>query len=346
MGWNSFFEEQLEKYKVELEGLRIGRVAIREGIACQLLAPEAITVNIGKASFDHNDKMVTGDWIAFDPVNSLINFVFDRKSEVVRKVAGDRTEVQPLVANVDSIFITTAIGEDFNAGRIERYLAAVWSSHAEPIILVTKSDLEHDKEKIIAELKSVSPHVPIVFSSMYDPRETLLKWVPKGKTVALLGSSGVGKSTIVNRIANTDFKTNTVREKDQKGRHTTTQRILIPIPDGGLIVDTPGIRELSLWDADVGVRRLFEDVVKASTSCKFRDCKHEGEPGCGIGQAIKEGVFTQERLERYKKLQRENVFFDNRVSELKKQKAHSKKISKAVRNTKKRKPRHEYEHED
>ena len=337
LGWNDFFEEQLQTFEEDLRGLEIGRVAIREGIACELLTPEPLTVAIGKASFAHNDKMVTGDWVAYDPLNLLINFVFQRSSEVLRKVAGDRTEVQPLVANVDTIFITTAIGEDFSPARLERYLAAVWSSNAEPIVLVSKADLPHDKDRIISEIQSVSKDVQIMFSSIDDDRADMVVLIPPGKTAALLGSSGVGKSTLVNRIAQTDFKTKSVREKDQKGRHTTTQRTLIQIPGGGLIVDTPGIRELSLWDADVGLKRLFEDVIEASQHCKFRDCKHEGEPGCGIGIAMEEGIFDARRLERYKKLERENVYFDNRIDERRKQNERSKKTSKKIKHMKKMK---------
>lgn len=331
IGWNPFFEAQYQLKKQELEGMEIGRVAIREGIACQILTPNLITVGIGKASFGYNDKMVTGDWIAFDPVNSLINFVFDRKSEILRKVAGERTMPQPLAANVDTIFITTAIGEDLNLGRIERYLATVWSTDAEPVILVTKTDLPHDRDALHQSLKEIAPGVLILFTSIKEGPETILNEIKAGQTAVLIGSSGVGKSTLVNRLANTELKIGDVREKDQKGRHTTTQRILIRLPNGGLIIDTPGIRELSLWDAQQGLDRLFEDVREATEHCKFRDCKHEREPGCGILSAIEAGTLSRERVERHRKLVKENAYFEDPIEVRKQQKVESKRIAKALR---------------
>jgi ribosome biogenesis GTPase len=251
-----------------------------------------------------------GDWVAIrldpDSDRATIHGVVARKSQFVRKVAGSVVAEQVVAANVDVVLLVTSLDADFNPRRLERYLVLAHESGARPVIVLNKADLTDDLAGAVQVARSVGgPDVPIhVVSAPRDEGyEAVAAYLEPGRTVALLGSSGVGKSTIVNRLAGEELqRTQEVRTTDGRGRHTTTHRQLILLSDGGLLMDTPGMRELQLWDVDEGVEETFSDVEELATACRFPNCEHEGEPGCAVQAAIAEGRLTAERLASYQKL--------------------------------------------
>ena len=264
------------------------------------------------------DLPAVGDWVVFEPLpppsRSMIQAVLPRRSAFVRKVAGVTTQEQVVAANVDIVFLVNALNEDLNPRRIERYLTLAWESGATPVVVLTKSDLCEDLEAALVRVQEVAIGVPIhiVSNVTGEGVEDLWPYAESGKTVALLGSSGVGKSSLVNSLVGEEVQTVKEIREDGRGRHTTTHRELIALPEGGLVLDTPGMRELQLWEASDGVQGTFEDIVKLSHSCRFRDCTHRSEPGCAIQKAINSGRLKRARFESYLKLQRELQFLENR----------------------------------
>jgi ribosome biogenesis GTPase / thiamine phosphate phosphatase len=249
---------------------------------------------------------VVGDWVALR--DGLIDVVLPRSSKFSRKTAWTEVAEQVLVANVDIAFLVMGLDDrDFNLRRLERYLTTAWEGGATPVIVLNKADLAADLDRQVAETESVAFGVPIhaVSAETGEGIDGLGQYLAGGRTAALLGSSGVGKSSIINRLlADEHFRTNAVRS-DGRGRHTTTHRELVAVPGGGVIVDTPGLRELQLWEADGGLDQAFADIADLVARCRFSDCEHRTEPGCAVKAALADGALRADRWESYLKLQRE-----------------------------------------
>src|SRR6185295_7151045 len=238
----------------------------------------------------------------------VIHAVLPRRTSFARKIAGSRTEEQIVGANIDTVFLVTSLNQDFSLRRIERYLITAWESGANPIIILSKADLCDGLSGAIDEVQAIARGVPIYAISVVTGcgLQDLAQYFKPGQTVALLGSSGVGKSTLINHLTGVDrLKVQTVREHDERGRHTTTHRELILLPDGGLVLDTPGMRELQLWDSDESLQLVFDDIEALAGRCFFSDCRHQDEPRCLVRQALATGTIDAERYQSYEKLQKE-----------------------------------------
>lgn len=270
----------------------------------------------GKLSYSSNNTLdypVVGDWVLLDRTDNkngdaIIHKVLSRKSYFSRKIAGSRFDIQIVAANIDYIFICTALNNDFNINRLERYIAVAWDSMAIPVIVLTKSDLCEDIDERLKEVQEVAIGIEILVTSSLNENgyEKVKEYIKSGTTIAFIGSSGVGKSTLINKILNKDIlKTNSVDEND-KGRHTTTHRELFVLEEGGVIIDTPGMRELGLMSADVD--KSFSNIEELESQCKFSDCTHKNEPKCAVREAIEKGELDLDRLGRYKKLKREEEY--------------------------------------
>lgn len=275
-----------------------------------------------------------GDWVALAMLDggehAIIHGVLPRHSVISRKVAGVTTEEQIVASNVDTLFLVSALNDDFNVRRMERYLIMAWNSGANPVILLTKADLCADAQSKIAEMKRSAPGVAIhaVSALKGDGREELLPYIGYGQTVALTGSSGCGKSTMVNWLCGKVLQlTQDVREGDSRGRHTTTHRELFVMPDGGIIVDTPGMRELQLWDDEGGLDLAFSDISILAANCRFSNCSHKQEEGCAVLEAIQIGELEENRLLNYRKTQRELIYQSTKEAKLKRKSAASSKVT-------------------
>jgi ribosome biogenesis GTPase len=300
LGWNDFFAEAFTPF--DQQGLLPGRVAVQER--------GAVVLFIAAGTLQASGHAVAGDWVAVEPLEGeergIVRAVLPRRTRFARKEPW-LTEEQVVAANVDTAFLVTDCGRDFKPRRLERYLTATWDSGADPVIVLTKSDLADDVAETMAEAEAIAFGVPVhaVSSVTGEGLETLEPHLLPGRTVALLGSSGVGKSTLANRLLGEEvLATNEVRS-DGRGRHTTTHRELVRLPDGALLLDTPGMRELQLWADESALEETFADVAELAKRCRFSDCAHGSEPGCAVRAALGDGTLPSVRWESYGKLQRE-----------------------------------------
>jgi len=313
-GCSEALQQQFQTYAAC--GLAPGRVIVQQR-GLYVLATETgdVTARLsGRFVHEADAGMhpVAGDWVAADirpdEASATIQYVLPRRSAFVRKAAGGGHTAQIVAANVDVAFIVASLNGDLNARRIERYLATAWDSRASPVIVLTKADLCHDHAAHVARIEAIAFGVPVHAVSVVTGQglAALGESFAVGQTAVLLGSSGVGKSSLVNALCGTALMTTqAIREDDARGRHTTTHRQLILLPNGRLVLDTPGMRELGLWEVDAGVATTFADIEALAPLCRFKDCTHGPEPGCAVQAAIAGGALDQGRLRSYAKLQRE-----------------------------------------
>ncbi|AKQ67863.1 putative GTPase related to EngC [Myxococcus hansupus] len=263
-----------------------------------------------------------GDWVALQLPDgegeALLHAVLPRTSVLARREAGSERDGQLIAANLDVVFLAAGLDGNFNPRRIERALSLAWSSGASPVVLLTKADLQPGAASLVAEVEALAPGVPVLALSARTGEgvESVSAHLPAGKTGALLGSSGVGKSTLVNRLlGDSRLVTQAVREEDDKGRHTTTHRELFVLPGGGLLIDGPGMRELGLLGGeDEGIEQTFSDILELAEGCRFSDCQHQGEPGCAVRAAVASGALPEARLASYERLRREQAFQARKAS--------------------------------
>ncbi|NDD63631.1 MAG: ribosome small subunit-dependent GTPase A [Acidobacteria bacterium] len=316
-GWNSrldeafrqFTEPELSPGRVLLEFNQFLRVAAPGG---EILAE--ISGKLRHAANSRSEMPAVGDWVVFrrhkTDDRATILAVLPRRSGFARKVKGTKTDQQVIAANIDTVFLVTSLNQDFNLRRIERYLSIARESGADPVILLTKSDLCASTSARLTDVQSIAPDLPVhAISALHQRADCLAVLSPyliSGHTIALIGSSGVGKSTLLNQILGEARQTvSAVRGSDDRGQHTTRHRELIRLPNDTLVIDTPGIREIQLWDVDDGIESTFGDIETLAESCRFSNCQHRSEPGCAVQSAIADGRLAAPRLDNYRKLRDE-----------------------------------------
>jgi ribosome biogenesis GTPase len=322
LGWNDFFAQAFAPHAAK--GLLPGRVAIPHRGLCWIYTAagevEAATAGrIRRSAAGAGGLPAAGDWVALAPSSGegrgRIEAVLPRATAFIRKVPGKANEEQVVAANADTVFVVTAAGRDLNLRRLERYLALAWESGAQPAVVVTKCDLDSDPARTDAALAEAAVGVPVHRASgkTREGLEAVRSYLAGGRTVALLGPSGVGKSTLINALLGVDRQKVAAVGAFGKGRHTTTQRELILVPAGGLLLDTPGMREIQIWDAGAGIEETFADVEALAEGCRFGDCGHENEPDCAVRDAVGRGGLAPERLASYRKLSAEQRFRETKL---------------------------------
>ncbi|MDP3173811.1 MAG: ribosome small subunit-dependent GTPase A [Phenylobacterium sp.] len=320
-GWSERLQQHFQPFAAR--DMVPGRVTVQQRGRYRLATPVGELDAELSGRFAHTaadgDFPVAGDWVAAAARASegaaTIHHLLPRSSAFVRKTAGDAAAGQVVAANADLAFLVASLNDDLNLRRIERYLALAWESGAAPVVVLTKADLCADVATALGEVRSVAPGAEVlaVSSANGDGLDALTALLGAGRTAVLLGSSGVGKSTLVNALAGSELMaTQAIREDDARGRHTTTHRELVRLPSGGLLLDTPGMRELGLWNAGEGLVSAFQDVEALAARCRFRDCGHHDEPGCAVRAALTSGELSDARWRNYQKLQRENAHHERR----------------------------------
>lgn len=304
-GWSAHFDAQLlPEERTNAIPVRVLAVH-RSGLDVAGLGIDRLIDPFIAADGDDEATATVGDWLLLDPTTFRPRRLLDRKSLFKRRAAGTGRKLQLIAANVDTLFIVSSCNEDFNTNRLERYLALAREADVTPVVVLTKADLTDTPEDFVRAAAKLLPGllVEVLDGRDVDSVGCLTPWCATGQTVALIGSSGVGKSTLVNTLTGLDHvATQGVRAGDDKGRHTTSARTLHRLPDGGWLMDTPGMRELQLTDAKTGIDDVFADVVALAAACRFGDCRHEGEPGCAVLEAINAGTLEAGRLKRWRKL--------------------------------------------
>lgn len=328
LGFTPYFEQQLpslidhEKYNTCLPA----RVIVEHKHAYRVLSEQGewlatVAGHYAYESFSRTDYPAVGDWVLIEKMageeKAIIHKLFVRQSQFSRKIAGREIEEQIVAANVDIVLLVMSLNEDFNLRRLERYLIAAWDSGAKPIVVLTKADVCTELEFYVREVEAVAFGVDVFVTSAITGAgiEQIRSLFTDGVTGALLGSSGAGKSTLTNALCGLErMKVSDIREDDAKGRHTTTHRELVLLPNGGCLIDTPGMRELQLWDQGESLSSSFQDIDEFSAQCRYRDCSHTTEPGCAVLQAVDTGELEFSRLQSYFKLQRELAFIERKTN--------------------------------
>ena len=316
-GWSERLQADFEPHAAA--GLIPGRIVVQQRGGYRIVTPdgevEARASGALMRETTETERPAAGDWVAVEPrpgeTTALVRAVLPRRTAFIRKASGPRGGAQVVAANADVAFLVASLNADLNLRRLERYLATTYESGAEPVIVLTKADIAEDVDASVAEVEAIAFGAPVlaISSKTGQGLDAVAAHLPPGRTAVLLGSSGAGKSTLVNALAGEErMATREIREDDARGRHTTTHRELVLLPSGGLILDTPGMRELGLWNADEGVSATFEDVEALAAACRFSDCRHRSEPGCAVRAAIEAGELPPERLAAYEKLQAELAY--------------------------------------
>jgi ribosome biogenesis GTPase len=352
IGWGPFFQAQLERPPEGLDvGLDVGEVAPQRVVIeyqdrYRLLGADGhgwaqMTGNLlHAAKSDRLLRPAVGDWVLVRPgdgedaIGTIVH-LFDRRTRFIRQAAGRKVGPQVVAANIDAVFVVTSFNQDFNIRRIERYLTTVESSGARPLVVINKRDLCIDPAPYLAELADIAPDVPVLSTCALAPAPggdeddpddgdtvtddsgvaAMRAHIHPGETVALVGSSGVGKSALINRLLGSEQQpVGDIRERDGRGRHTTTHRELIVMPEGGVLIDTPGMRELKLWRPGASLLEAFPEIAALAGRCHFRDCNHGSEPGCAVTAAVADGTLARDRLGSYSKLAHEEQAAEARVT--------------------------------
>lgn len=342
LGWTPFFQSQLAGLPPDLLP---ARVAVEHRGRYELLTPRGplqatLSGRLSHEATSRLDLPAVGDWVAVRCCGqgeaASIGHVFSRATCFVRQAAGRRTDAQVVAANIDVVAIVSSLNSDFNLRRFERYLLAVRQSGAQPMIVLNKSDLCADPERLRAEAQGLSADIPVLLASAFTGAgiDEIRAFRLPGQTIALVGSSGVGKSALTNRLLGQDAQAvGEIRQSDERGQHTTTHRELLLMPGGGLLIDTPGMRELQIWAGEGAPASGFDEVASLAQACRFRDCSHQGEPGCEVVRAVEQGRLPGQRLEHLHKIERELAHQREKQDIHSRQavKQRAKRLSKAVR---------------
>jgi ribosome biogenesis GTPase len=322
LGWSDFFSKSFESHRQA--GYTVGRVALEHKNTYIIYTERGelsaeVTGKMRYRAAERQDFPAVGDWVVISvreaEKKATIHAVLPRKSKFSRKTVGEKTDEQIVATNVDTVFLVSGLDGDFNLRRIERYLILVWESGANPVIILNKADLCDDVERCREDVEAIALGVPIIILSAVNNQglDALISYLSQGQTGALLGSSGVGKSTITNQLAGRVIQAvQEVRQGDDRGRHTTTHRELIVLPSGGLLVDTPGMREIQIWAGDEGLQETFADIKTLAMQCRFHNCQHEQEPGCAVQKAIEDGILDYKRFLSHQKLQKELGYLERK----------------------------------
>ncbi len=317
LGWNTYFENQLRPSD---QGFLIGRVAVENKTNFLVIVGEETYVAeaTGKLFFmatADSELPKVGDWVLMAPMDerkAIIQKVLERKTVISRKVAGKKVEEQVIASNVDKIFIVQGLDGNFNLARLERYLTL--ARNIDAVIVLNKADLCPDRDAIVRQVKDRIKNVPVVVSTaLENDVEALWPYLKEGETIAVVGSSGVGKSTIINKLTGQELMTTgDVRKVDSKGKHTTTGRHLIALPNGGLLIDTPGMRELQLWGDETALSDSFADIEELVRACKFKNCTHTVEKGCAVNSALENGSLNESQWFNYIKMKKELNYLERK----------------------------------